>query len=127
MRGPIPRLDTVHEVERILHRAWKGDEDPLPLAEIKRRMEARSVRHSTVRSCVEELKRRGLVMEGSKGVFWTLNEDPAFWSTPTIQLYPVDESKAFFARRKKTAGNVQGTSTVRKRRGTARRNRPKGR
>lgn len=88
LRAPVPRLDTVHEVEAIMRAAHANDEDPLPLAEIKRRMKARSVRHATVRACVEELKRLGLVMEGSKGVMWTLHEDPAFWAEPTVELWP---------------------------------------
>ena len=78
--GPSPRLATLHEVESILRRAAADDEGPLHLAEIKRRMEAKSVRHSTIRACVEELKRFHVVTEDPrKGVMWTLHEDPKFW------------------------------------------------
>ncbi len=81
MRGPSPLLTTVHEVESILRKAAANDEGPLRLAEIKRRMRAKSVRHSTVRECIEELKRFHLVTEDpERGVLWTLHEDPAFWN-----------------------------------------------
>ena len=79
--GPSPRLRTVHRIERILREAAARDEGPLSLAEIGRRMEAKSVRHATVRACVDELKRFHLVTEDPKrGVMWTLHEDPTFWS-----------------------------------------------
>lgn len=68
-------------MESILRKAAANDEGPLRLAEIKRRMRAKSVRHSTVRECVEELKRFHLVTEDpERGVLWTLHEDPTFWS-----------------------------------------------
>lgn len=80
-RGPFPLLTTVHQVEAILRKAAADDEGPLRLAEIKRRMRAKSVRRSTIRGCVEELKRFHLVTEDPKrGVLWTLHEDPAFWN-----------------------------------------------
>ncbi len=80
-RGPSPLLSTVHQVEAILRKAAADDDGPLRLAEIKRRMRAKSVRHSTVRYCVEELKRFRVVTEDPKrGVLWTLHEDPAFWN-----------------------------------------------
>lgn len=79
--GPSPLLRTLHEVERILREAAAKDEGPLSLAEIKRRMSAKSIRHSTVRACVEELKRFHLITEDpARGVLWTLHEDPAFWT-----------------------------------------------
>lgn len=85
--GPSPLLRTVHEVERILRAAAARDEGPLSLAEIGRRMEAKSVRHATVRACVEELKRFHLVTEDHRrGVMWTLHEDPAFWATEGLQV-----------------------------------------
>ena len=81
VRGPSPLLRTVHEVETILRAAAANDEGPLRLAEIKRRLAARSVRHTTVRACIEELKRFNLVAEDARrGVMWVLHEDPAFWS-----------------------------------------------
>ena len=80
-KAPSPRLATVHKVEEILRSAAADDEGPLRFAEIKRRMRAKSVRHATVRACVEELKRLRLVTEDPiRGVMWTLHEDPRFWS-----------------------------------------------
>lgn len=79
--GPSPVLRTLHEVESVLRTAAARDEGALSLAEIKRRMHSKSIRHATVRSCVEELKRLHLVTEDPRrGVMWTLHEDPAFWS-----------------------------------------------
>ncbi|MFQ6129114.1 MAG: hypothetical protein ACE5QW_09470 [Thermoplasmata archaeon] len=84
-KGPSPRLETLHEVELILRRSASRDEGPLSLAEIMRRMKAKSIRHSTVRACVNELKRFCLVTEDPrKGVMWTLHEDPEFWSRPGL-------------------------------------------
>jgi hypothetical protein len=81
LAGPSPVLRTVHEVEAILRTAATNDEDPLRLAEIGRRMHAKSVRHTTIRACVEELKRLHLVTEDPRrGVMWTLHDDPGFWS-----------------------------------------------
>lgn len=81
VEGPVPRLDTLHEIETILRRAHAEDEGPLRLAEVKRRMAAKAVRHSTVRACIDELKRLHLVTEDEKrGVMWTLHEDPDFWA-----------------------------------------------
>lgn len=80
IRGPVPRLDTFHRVEIILRQAAADDEGPLSLAEIKRRLPSKSIRHSTVRVCVEELKRFHMVIEDpQEGVLWTLHEDPRFW------------------------------------------------
>lgn len=70
--SPSPRMSTVHAVARILKDASSGDEGPLPLAEIGRRLPAKRVRHETIRACVDELKVLGFVTEGSKGVMWTL-------------------------------------------------------
>jgi len=79
-KGPSPRLSTLHEIESILRVAASEDEGPLRLAEIKRRLQAKSVRHSTIRACVEELKRFHVVTEDPRrGVMWTLHEDPKFW------------------------------------------------
>jgi len=81
IKGPAPLLTTVHEVEIILRRADARDEGPISLAEIARRMKAKSVRHSTIRACVDELRRLGFVTESpSKGVLWTLHEDEKFWA-----------------------------------------------
>jgi len=79
--GPSPTLRTLHEVEKLLRKAVANDEDPLSLAEIERRMHAKSVRHSTIRACVDELKRLHFVTEDPRrGVLWTFHEDPEFWS-----------------------------------------------
>jgi DNA-binding IclR family transcriptional regulator len=80
-RGPAPTLTTLHAVELILRKADSRGEGPLSLAEIKRRMKAKSVRHSTIRTCVDELQRLGFVLYSPRrGVMWTYNPDPAFWA-----------------------------------------------
>jgi len=80
IRGPSPLLRTLHEVEVLLRKAVAEDEGALRLAEIERRMHAKSVRHATIRACVDELKRLHLVTEDPRrGVMWTLHEDPKFW------------------------------------------------
>jgi hypothetical protein len=86
IHGPAPRLDTVNEVETILRKAAATGQPPLSLAEIGRRMQAKAVRHHTVRTAVDALKRFNLVAEGSKGVLWVVNDDPAFWTRPTVRL-----------------------------------------
>lgn len=81
IEGSSPLLRTLHEVEILLRKAVGEDEGPLSLAEIERRMHAKSVRHATIRACVDELKRLHLVTEDPRrGVMWTLHEDPKFWS-----------------------------------------------
>ena len=81
IRGPAPRLDTLHKVEMILRKAYERDEGPLRLAEVKRRMKVKSVRHATIRVCIDELARLGFVVEDPKrGVMWALFEDAEFWS-----------------------------------------------
>src|SRR2546430_12447340 len=77
--GPSPLLRTLHEVEAVLRKAVADDEGPLSLAEIGRRMPAKSVRHGTIRACVDELNRLHLVTEDRRGgVMWTLHADPRF-------------------------------------------------
>ena len=81
IKGPSPVLRTLHEVEFLIRKAVAEDEGPLSLAEIGRRMHAKTVRHATVRACVDELKRWHLVTEDPRrGVMWTFHEDPDFWS-----------------------------------------------
>lgn len=75
MEGRGPTLATMHEVERILRTA----DSALSLNEIKRRMNARTVPHRTVRRVVDEFKRLGLAAEGTKGVVWTLQTDDDAW------------------------------------------------
>lgn len=76
LAGRGPTLSTLHGIERILRDA----EGPLSLNEIKRRMSAKAARHSMVRQAVDEFKRLGFVIEGSKGVLWVLNLSPRVWS-----------------------------------------------
>lgn len=76
MEGRGPTLTTLHEVERILRTA----EEALSLNEVKRRMSAKAVPHATVRTVVDEFKRLGLAVEGSKGVVWAFASDKA-WRT----------------------------------------------
>jgi len=76
LEGRGPTLSTLHEVERILRDA----DGPVSLNEIKRRMRARAVRHAVVRQTVDEFKRLGFVVEGSKGVVWVLNLSPKVWA-----------------------------------------------
>lgn len=75
--SPSPRMSTVHAVAAILKAAALGDEDPISLAEVGRRLPAKRVRHGTVRACVDELRLLGFVTEGSKGVMWTLASSAA--------------------------------------------------
>ena len=79
--GRGPTLATLHEIETILRKA----DGPLSLNEIKRRMRAKAVRHEMVRQAIEEFKRLGFVVEGSKGVVWTLNLSPALWNEGRAQ------------------------------------------
>ncbi|MFQ6128074.1 MAG: hypothetical protein ACE5QW_04145 [Thermoplasmata archaeon] len=76
VEGRGPTLATMHEIERILREA----EEPLSLNEIKRRMSAKVVRHQTVRQAINEFIRLGFVVEGSKGVLWTLNLTSEAWT-----------------------------------------------
>ncbi|HEV8360558.1 MAG TPA: hypothetical protein VGR28_08905 [Candidatus Thermoplasmatota archaeon] len=72
LKGPVPRLTTLWVVENIIHEAWARDDGPLSFEEIKRRMGSRGIRHSTVRTCVDELVRVGKVAVTPSGVMWTL-------------------------------------------------------
>lgn len=85
--GPAPRLDTIDRVESILRAAHASDEGPLSFAEIKRRMGAKSIRHTTIKTAVAHLARFGLVsVDPRSGVMWTLHEDPAFWRKRVTKL-----------------------------------------
>ena len=79
VKGPIPSLATLWEVERIMMRASEKEDDPISLAEIGRRMSAKRVRHSTVRACIDFLSRVGVVTTGSKGAQWSFTTDARFW------------------------------------------------
>ena len=69
--APVPRLTTLWMIERILHEAWVRDDGPVSLEEIKRRMGSKGIRHTTVRTCVDELVRQGKVAATPSGVMWT--------------------------------------------------------
>ena len=69
-----PTLETLHMVETVLRRS----DEPLSLNRIKTLL-PRKVMHRTLREAIEHYKRLGFVTEGSKGVLWTLNTEPAFW------------------------------------------------
>ncbi len=78
VKGNGPTLVTLVEVGQILEAA--RHEPPLSLAEIGRRMEAKRVRHSTLRASVDFFARLGFVTVGSKGVLWTHTRDARFWA-----------------------------------------------
>ena len=69
-----PTLETLHMVETVLRRS----DEPLSLNRLKTLL-PRKVMHRTLREAIEHYKRLGCVTEGSKGVLWTLNTEPAFW------------------------------------------------
>jgi hypothetical protein len=77
VEGQGPSMATLVEVSQVLEAA--RHEPPLSLAEVGRRMDAKRVRHSTVRACVDFLERLGFVTTGSKGVQWTLVRDDKLW------------------------------------------------
>ncbi|MEK6985031.1 MAG: hypothetical protein AABX89_01440 [Candidatus Thermoplasmatota archaeon] len=79
IEGRGPTLATLHEIERILRRA----EFAISVNEIKRRMNAKAVRHDAVRMALDEFKRLGFVIEGSKGVLWTYNPDSKLLAAST--------------------------------------------
>jgi hypothetical protein len=76
LEGRGPTLSTLHAIERVLRDAA----GPLSLNEIKRRLSAKTARHSMVRQAVDEFKRLGFAIEGAKGVVWVLNLAPKIWS-----------------------------------------------
>jgi hypothetical protein len=84
-QGPSPTLTTVHRIENILRDAAEEGEPPLSYAEIARRLPAAKTRPETVKASVAELRRFGLVAEGSKGVMWVLAPD-ALWNKPSVPL-----------------------------------------
>lgn len=68
--GPVPNMKAYWQVEGIIRAAHAREEDPISFEEIKRRMGAKSVRHSTVRACVSELERQGNAVVTPSGVLW---------------------------------------------------------
>ena len=77
VKGDGPRMATLVEVGSVIEAAQ--GEPPLSLAEIERRMQAKRVRHETLRASVDFLARLGFVTVGGKGVQWTLATDERFW------------------------------------------------
>ncbi len=75
-------MATVVEIGQILEEA-RG-EPPLSLAEIGRRMEAKRVRHSTLRATVDFLAQMGFVTLGSQGAQWTHTRDERFWKAARV-------------------------------------------
>lgn len=77
IEGPAPTLTTINEVEVIIRKATANAETPISLAEIKRRMKAKAVRHSTVKAAVDHLKRMACVAEDpmGRGFEWALLTD----------------------------------------------------
>jgi len=69
----------LREVERILRGALANDEGPLKLPEVRRRMTG-NASPALIRSIIDELVRTGRITESpTKGVMWTLYENPRFW------------------------------------------------
>lgn len=77
--GHSPTLQTVHRIERVLREAAREGEGPLSYAEIERRLPVKSIRRSTLKTAIHELKRFHLVTEGSKGVMWVATESDDVW------------------------------------------------
>ena len=75
LKGQGPRLDTLESVETILRRSDR----PLTLKRISALL-PRKVEDQMLRAAIEHYKRLACVTEGAKGVMWTLNTDPAFWT-----------------------------------------------
>lgn len=73
-------MRTLHQVERILRAAEERDEGPLLLDEIRKRIKGNRVRSSSIRACVDELKRLHLVAEDVKrGAMWVFHDEPSSW------------------------------------------------
>lgn len=70
-----PTLETVHAVERVLRDAQERREAPLSYAEIERRLPAKRVRFESIQTAVLELARHRLVVVGSDGISWIV-QDP---------------------------------------------------
>ena len=71
-----PTLRTLQMVEAVLRRSA----EPMRLDQMRQLLPRRIVL-GTLRDAIDHYKRLGFVAEGSKGVMWTLNSDPAFWNT----------------------------------------------
>ena len=91
-----PTVDTLQSVETILRRSAS----PLTLKRISALL-PRKVEDRILRAAIEHYKRLACVTEGAKGVMWTLNTDPAFWSTVETS-FRSPSAKAPFTRRDAT-------------------------
>lgn len=69
-----PTLETVHAVERVLRDAHQAKQGPLSYAEIERRLPAKRVRFETIQAAVLELARHRLVVVGSDGISWIVQD-----------------------------------------------------
>jgi hypothetical protein len=69
-----PTLETVHAVERVLRAAHEAREAPLSYAEIERRLPAKRVRFESIQTAVMELARHRLVVVGSDGIAWIVQD-----------------------------------------------------
>lgn len=68
--GPVPNMKAYWRVEAIVRDANARGEDPISFEDIKRRLSAKSVRHSTIRACVSEMERQGNAVVVDAGVLW---------------------------------------------------------
>ena len=66
-----PNLKTMLMVEKVLKEA----EITLTREEIKKRLPTQ-VMHQTLNLILEYLERRGLILDGHKGILWTHNDNP---------------------------------------------------
>ena len=66
-----PNLKTMLMVEKVLKEA----EITLTREEIKKRLPTQ-VMHQTLNLILEYLERRGLILDGHKGILWTHNDSP---------------------------------------------------
>ena len=66
-----PNLKTMLMVEKVLKEA----ETTLTREEIKKRLPVQ-VMHQTLNLILEYLEKRGLLLDGHKGILWTHNDNP---------------------------------------------------
>lgn len=75
LESPVPGMDKLLEVESILQAAADAGEPPLSLAELKRRMHV-TVRHKTVRDCLDVLAFFRRCLETDAGVQYVAAAEP---------------------------------------------------
>jgi len=66
-----PNLKTVIMVENVLREA----ELTLTREELKKRLPTKTM-HQTLNVILDYLEKRGLIVDGHKGILWTYNESP---------------------------------------------------